>query len=357
MRKAVRHLLVLTIVLTPSAVFAQPPARVSVDSVTGIGLFKGQGATDRPDASVDIGFVVRLSDGWMAYVRPWFFKSAQGSDWDKEIYQAALQYQRGGRVATRVDAGYIASPIGLGMLDMRADANPTIRPHLSYFVPLMPFDRGAPRVGPIASSYPLGAQLSLSTTRWDARAAVVNSTPTRKFALNADSPNPRNTPVLVVGGGVTPRAGLRLGAAMAAGSYATPGELTDRAAVDRRLTMWSVEGEYAFGHTKLSGELTRERFASGAARDTAATWFVQGTQTLSPRWFVAARYEGISAPPFGGAATRGPRLTYKCTETAVGFRLSPELTIRGSVFAGKFYTRTDYDQQAGLSIVWSRRWW
>jgi hypothetical protein len=343
--------------LAATRAFAQPPARVSVDSVAGVDLFKGQGSTDRPDASLDIGISARLTDSWMLYARPWIFKSAQGGDWDKEIYQAAVQYQRAGRVAARVDAGYIASPIGLGMLDMRADTNPTIRPHLSYFIPLMPFDRGAPQLGPIVSSYPLGAQLSLSTTKWDARGAVVNSAPTRRFALYADTPNPRTTPVVVVGGGVTPRPGLRIGAAAATGRYATHNEIGQPFPVDRDLRMWSVEGEYAVGYTKVSAEVTRELFAAGFARDTSASWFVQGTQTLSPRWFVAARHEGISAPPFGGAATLGPRLTYKCTETSVGYRVSPELTVRGSFFAGRFYTRSDYDQQAGVSLVWSRRWW
>ena len=96
---------------------------------------------------------------------------------------------------------------------------------------------------------------------------------------------------------------------------------------------------------------------AGASRDTASSWFLQGVQTLSPRWFAAARHEGISAPPFGGRATLGPRMTYKTTEASVGFRLSPELTVRGSFFASKWYTNTAYDQQAGLSLVWSRRWW
>jgi hypothetical protein len=356
--EALRHILILVATLTPVAAAAQSRERVSVDSVAAVDFFEGQGASDRPDGIVDVGVVVRLSDGWLAYVRPWFFKSAQGSDWDKEIYQAALQYQRGGRVDTRVDAGYIASPIGLGMLDMRADANPTIRPHLSYFVPLMPFDRSAPSVGPIVASYPLGAQITVSTSRWDARGAVVSSAPTRRFALNADTPNPRATPVFVAGGGVTPRTGLRLGAAMAAGLYATREELKAPAALaDRRLTMWSFEGEYGVGYTKVSGEVTRARFDAGAVRDTAATWFVQGTQTVSPRWFLAARHEGISAPPFGGQVTGGPRLMYKTNEVAVGYRISPELTVRSSVFASKWYTNTTYDQQAGISLVWSRRWW
>jgi hypothetical protein len=341
----------------PAAATAQELARVSVDSVAGIDLFKGQGATDRPDASVDIGAVVRLGDGWSIYMRPWFFKSSDGSAWSREIYQAALQYQRSGRIATRLDAGYIASPIGLGMLDMRADLNPTIRPHLSYFLPLMPFDRAAPVIGPIAASYPLGAQLTASTARWDVRGAVTASAPTRRFALNAAEPNPRRTPVGVAGGGVTPRPGLRIGAAVAAGRYATGEELTDQAITDRRLTMWSLEGEYAVGYTRLTGEFTREIFTAGPLRDASATWYLQGVQTLSARWFAALRGEGISAPPFGGAVTHGPRLAYRNVEASAGYRVTPECTLRGSWFASKWYTQDGFDQQAGISLVWSRRWW
>ena len=106
--------------------------------------------------------VVRLDDQWSLQIRPWFFKSASADTWNKEIYQAAVRYDRQGPVSLRVDAGYIASPIGLGMLDMRADINPTIQGHPSYFVPLMPFDRGAPLVRSIASSYPLGALATMN---------------------------------------------------------------------------------------------------------------------------------------------------------------------------------------------------
>ena len=91
-----------------------------------------------------------------------------------EIYQAAVQYERSGRVSTRVDLGYILSPIGLGMMDMRPDTNPTITPHLSYVIPMPAFDAGVPSSLPIASSYPLGGQVTASTTLWDARAAVVS---------------------------------------------------------------------------------------------------------------------------------------------------------------------------------------
>lgn len=123
----------------------------------------------------------------------------------RELYQAAVRYERHAALSYRIDAGYIASPLGLGMLDMRADVNPTIQPHLSYFVPLLPFDTGAPMVGAIAASYPLGITTTASTARWDARAAVVNSAPTRRSAFNATRGNPDATPVLIAGGGVTLR--------------------------------------------------------------------------------------------------------------------------------------------------------
>jgi len=121
--------------------------------------------------------------------------------------------------------------------------------------------------------------------------------------------------------------------------------------------MWSLEADYAFAYTKVSAEWTREQFEAGAQRNASASWFVQGMQTLSPRWFVAARYEGISAPPFGGEITGSPRLAYTNAEASAGYRVSPELTIRSSWFATRWYTSTGYDHQAGVSLVWSRRWW
>src|SRR6476469_2875300 len=102
-----------------AAMNAQSLSRVSLDSVGAVDLFQGEGTTGNPDASVDISGVVRLADGWSVHVRPWFFKSSSnGSAWSRELYQAAVQYERPGTTSLRVDAGYIASPIGLGMVEM-----------------------------------------------------------------------------------------------------------------------------------------------------------------------------------------------------------------------------------------------
>jgi hypothetical protein len=344
--------------LCVSPVSAQTLARFSLDSVSAVDLFKGEGTTGHPDASLDVSSVIRITDRWSVHLRPWLFHSAAANaGWNKEIYDASIRYVRPGTTSLRVDAGYMASPIGLGMLDMRADINPTIQPHLSYFIPMLPFERGAPTNGAIAASYPLGIVGAASSGRWDARVALVNTAPTRKYVLSTDGGNPKQTPVWILGGGITPRTGMRLGASMAAGRYATARELADPTGPDRKLRMWTAEGEYAFGYTKLAAEYTRERFARGPRSDTAATWFAQVMQTLTPRWFAAARHETMDAPPPVFAGPSGPRVSFRTTEATIGYRLTPELIVRGSVTASRYYTATTVDRRAGVQLVWARRWW
>jgi hypothetical protein len=339
----------LAAISVPAA--AQEQARFALDSAVHVDLFRGQNASTLPNVIVDVTATARLGGGWVAYVRPWL-RQPRAPRWDVEIYQAAVQYQRPGRVATRLDAGYIASPIGLGMLETLPNLNPTVMPHLSYFTPLPTFDASAPRVQAIAASYPLGAQVTVSGTSWDARGAVVHATPTRMFVIGRRG-NPASTPAVVVGGGVTPRVGLRIGGALARGAYASERELTDPLAGPRTATMTSVEVEYAFGHTRVAGELTHDRFDAAGVTNTAVAWFLQGSHALSPRWFVAGRHEGVQAP----AAGSGTRATMHIAEATLGYRVALDVTLRGAVVSRKSFARTDWDQQAGLSVVWARRWW
>lgn len=336
--------------------FAQSLARFSLDSAVGVDVFRGENAADRPNIVVDITGVVRLGDGWLFYIRPWF-RQPRAPEWNKEIYQAALQYTHNGAISTRVDAGYIVSPIGLGMLDTRPGINPVIGPHFSYIQSMPAFDSGSPRVTPLASSYPLGGQLTLSTNLWDVRASVVNAAPTRKYVINNNGTNPRPTPVFVAGGGITPRVGLRLGLAFAHGLYATPSETTRTPPEGRAVTIWNAEGEWSFGYTKVSGEITRDRLETFMGTETAYGWFVQGLQTLTPRVFVAARQEGASAPPLRTGLVVGSRSVLHVTETTVGYRLNTDVTFRGSFQSRKVYARRAWDQQAGVSVVWAHRWW
>lgn len=353
MRATVACLLLLT---TAPRLSAQSLARFSFDSVAAIDLFQGENTIDRPNIVIDVTGVLRLSDGWVLYIRPWF-RQPRTNEWDKEIYQAAIQYERSGTVSTRVDAGYIVSPIGLGMVDTRPGVNPTIAPHLSYVTPMPVFDPTAPRARPIASTYPLGGQVTVSTVRWDVRGAVVSSAPTRPYVINGDA-NPRATPVLVAGGGFTPTPGLRLGLSIANGLHATSKELTTQAFGDSRgSTLVALEGEYAFGYTKFAGELLGNRLQSHVGEETAYAWFLQGIQTLTPRVFVAGRQEGTSAPPLRTTVNPRGRTAFHTTEATFGYRIVPDLTARASYMARKAFTRTTWDHQAGMSLVWARQWW
>jgi hypothetical protein len=343
----------MTIVL-PSSVYAQPAARWSLDSAVSVNRFVGENTGDRPDVVVDVTASARLGHGWIAYLRPWI-RSASTDPYavSREIYQAAVQHERQGRVATRLELGYILSPIGIGMMDMRPDSNPTISPHLSYLIPMPSFDAGAPASMPVASSYPLGAQLTASTTAWDLRTAVVSSPPNRMYVLGLSAPNPAARPVFVAGGGITPRTGLRLGMGYATGIYATRDEVAASSAGDRRSQLVTIEGDLAFGYTHLSGELARNWLDAAEGQRTATSWFVQGQQTLSPRWFAAGRYEGADAP---SRLPAGAPPTLRVAEATAGYRLSPEFTVRGSVAARKTYFSPFTSRQAGVSVVWARRW-
>src|SRR4029077_13475748 len=101
-----------------------------LDTTVGFDLFRGDNVSDRPQVIVDIIGTVQLGDRWQVQVRPWFRlprpspPTAPVPPWDIEFYQASLRYERAGTIATRVDAGYIASPVGLGLFDANPKANP-----------------------------------------------------------------------------------------------------------------------------------------------------------------------------------------------------------------------------------------
>ena len=89
----------------------------------------------------------------------------------------------------------------------------------------------------------------------------------------------------------------------------------------------TVETEFAFRYTKLAGEYTRDILTTTTGESVTAGWYFQGQQTLTPRWFAAARVERI------GATVRDPLLTptvssFLGAEETLGYRLTPDLTFR-----------------------------
>jgi hypothetical protein len=356
------HVLAVVVALVgaPYTARAQSVDRFTADSVIAVDVFGGQNVSNKPQVVVDVSAGVRLGENWQAFFRPWFRKARPTTPtgvappWDAQLYQAGIRYERPGPLAVRVDAGQLVSPIGLAMFDWRPNLNPTIVPHLSNVVSMPVFDPTVPRQVPVSQAYPLGTQLTLSTGWWDARAAVVNSAPTHAWALGAENIQ-KQTAVIEAGGGITPTVGLRFGMSFAHGKYATESE-APATGDGRMMTLVGVEGEYAFAYTKLSGEFIHTGFETARGTADAYAYFLQGVQTITPRWFAAAKYEGTSAPPLTTATSAGRRTRMRMAEATAGFRLNPAITLRSSYYTRRSYTGTRWDRQFAVSVVWTQRW-
>lgn len=364
MRSVALALLACSAVPIASARAQTPYERFSLDTTAAIDLFGGNNVSGDPQVIVDIVATARLGNGWQAFFRPWFRQARpapgfEAPPWDAQIYQASLRYERTGTVSTRVDMGYMPSPVGLGIFDVNPKQNPTIAGHFSYFVPMLPFDTGSARVPAIASTYPLAAVFTASTTKWDARVGLTNSSPVR-ISVPAVTANPESTPVFEAGAGVTPTIGLRLGMSFAHGEYLTASEFAPiLPQVGRRMTLVGLEGEYAFRYTKLTGEVVHDTFATISSGNVGATtWFIQGIQTLAPRWYIAGRHEGTSSPVVATGAFFAPQPTMLSNELTAGFRVNRDIILKASYYTRRPYGRVgDWDHQAGVQAVWDHRWW
>ena len=73
---------------------------------------------------------------------------------------------------------------------------------------------------------------------------------------------------------------------------------------------------------------------------------MQGAQTLAPRWFVAGRVERINTTlPLGTAVEQD----FKSTEQTLGYRLTPEITLRVSHRMREPFGRTTWDHLGAVS--------
>jgi hypothetical protein len=349
-----------------SAAAQTPFERFSLDTTAAIDVFGGDNVSNRPQIVVDVVASARLSNGWQVFFRPWFRQARPTAPglaappWDAQIYQASLRYERSGPVSTRLDMGYMPSPVGLGQFDVNPRQNPMIAGHSSYFAPMLPFDTGSSaRVPAIASTYPLAAVATASTTTWDARVAIANSSPVR-ISIPGVLANPRATAVFEAGAGVTPIIGLRVGVSLAHGAYLTGTEFAPSLLQnDQTLTLTGLEGEYAFRYTTLRAEVVHDTFSTLSGSSVGATtWFVQGTQALAPRWYVAGRHEATSSPVLGTGVLLRAEPTLLANELTAGFRVNRDVLLKASYYTRHPYGRVgDWDHQAGVQAVWDHRWW
>jgi hypothetical protein len=271
------------------------------------------------------------------------------------MYQLQLRYTSSTRIPVRVDAGIISSPLGLATLELKADRNPTIGAPFYYFVPLPSFDGQFDHVTLMSGGYPLGAIVSASGTRWDVRGGVTDSSPARQRNVFGADRAPAASQV-VAGGGVTPVTGLRIGAGFARGQYRSPAvSQTGVATHGARATVFTVEGEYAIGYTRISGEWIVDRFETTIAPAVARGFNLQAVQTLTPRWFAAGRTVHATSPVLKGF--RPGRRAATSAEATLGYRVTPIFTLRGGYQGSNSMYRPTWEHAIAVSAVWAQRWW
>lgn len=348
----------LVLLAVPAVAQQAKPSVLSIDSAASIDFTTDWNGNDTKGVFIDSLITADFGGNVQAAVRPQFQRLANSGEWNRQIWVAELRWERPGTVAFRVEGGYIPSPVGLANLTLRPQLNPTIAQPAELFTSIPSPEVRGPRINLLSGIYPLGAQTTVSGTHWDARIAVMDTSPLRLRRVFADpnpplfAGNPPRFTNVVIGGGVTPFVGFRIGAALTHGGWLRAGE---SAAIteDRNATVVNIESELSFRHTSLAGEWVHDTLDTSLGSRSASGWYVQAAQTLAPRWFVAGRLERINTTLPVAAAT-GQRFTG--TEQTLGYRLTPELTVRMSHRVREPFGRTTWDHLAAVSLVWYRRW-
>jgi hypothetical protein len=304
---------------------------------------------------------VRLFGGWTLVSRPMALHRPN-APWAIHLAQFAVRRESTtGPVAVRLEAGLLASPVGLASLTARAASNPTITP-ASPFGRGLTVETGAPPVQLYPLTYPVGAQASFSTRRWDARVGVIDTTPLRvRWPLEKNQPLPAAN--LLLAGGVSPRTGLRAGGWFMHGNWARKDEITTSVAGDRAASSGGVEVEYEVAWTRLAAEWTGSRVTTATGPAAPMTWMIEGMQTLSPRWFAAGRIRRANAFSVPGRGYTGPTtsaglrpIDENSREVVIGYRATPDVSLRAGYLVNRAYGAAAWSHRAEASIVWARRW-
>ena len=329
-------------------------SRFALDVVAAADADHGSQVSRKATGWFDLFGAVKISENFDLRVRPVLFRRTFDGTWQTQMYELALRYERPGRVGVRVDAGQFTSPIGLSLLENRPDKNPIVSQHSTLYLPIPFYEGGTPSTNLLAAAYPLGAKVTVSGAKWDARVAVIDSSPVRGRPFFGDNKPPRMANV-VAGVGVTPYIGLRLGAAVGGGDYAAASEVRDQSRGDRRATLAQVEGEWAFRYTRIAGEFLWTRRELALVDSRVDGGWIEITQTVHPRVFVAARYDDQWTDWTAMPVNVARHEKYQRVEAGAGFRVMPEVTLRASFMTRKGYVVGFWDDQLLASVVFAKR--
>jgi hypothetical protein len=319
---------------------------VAFDTVVGVQDYFDVTGVWEPQLIIDPSVTVEVAPRLQLTVRPLIWHVMTG-DWEVYVPQASVRYEFDKGTKWRLEAGKFTSPIGLGMTENRASVNDSvIWWHRGYYSPLPSMGGGAAMHSLISSIYPTGISANTSAEHWDARVAFIDRAPADFFHLE----HPPFRPNGVVGGGITPRQGMRIGAATA---WGRSGDLN----TSDPYKMINIEGEYAFGYTKVSGEWTRDRFETPAGERDAHGATLQVKQTLTPRMFAHSRATAITSPLRIAATGETPQRTSWFVDSTLAYLVSAETTMKVAYTTIKKSNAARVDNQIGVSIIWAKRWW
>lgn len=347
------RLVAVIVLLVPASARAQE-SRVALDVVAAADADAGSQVSRKATGWFDLFGAVRMAEGLDLRARPVVFRRSFDGAWQAQIYELALRYERPGRIGVRIDGGQFPSPIGLSILENRPDKNPVVSPHSTLYLPIPRYEPGTPNTFLLAASYPLGVKATLSGGHWDARVAVTDSSAIRGRPFFGDDKPPRMANVMA-GAGFTPLIGLRLGGAIAHGTYALEEEVRDPSRGDRAASLVQVEGEWSFGYTRIAGEMlwTKRELAAVDARVDGG--WVEAVQTLNARMFLAGRFDEQWTKWLSVADGLDRAEPYRRVEVTMGYRVTPEITLRGSFMTRKGYVVGFWDDQLLASIVYARK--
>lgn len=355
---------ILALIVAAAAPLSAQHSRFALDAVAAVDDDNGSQVVRKASAWFDLFGAARIVDGLDFRARPVVFRRAFDGSWQTQMYELALRYERPGKIGVRFDAGVFPSPIGQAILENRPDKDPVISQHSTLYLPIprvtaiskptTTYEAGTPTTWLLAAAYPLGAKMTVSGAKWDARVAVIDNSPIRGRPFFGDNKPPRMANI-VAGVGITPYIGVRFGAAMATGDYAAASEVRDKTRGDRHANMAQVEGEWSFRHTRIAGEyLWTERGLATQDATVNGGW-IEVTQTLTPRVFVASRYDHQFTEWVNPADRRQLHEPYQRSETAIGYRVTPEVTVRASYMTRKGYNVAFWDDQVLASIVFAKK--
>jgi hypothetical protein len=197
-----------------------------------------------------------------------------------EVYldQAGIRYTRNN--AFVVDAGKMPHVIGTFAGRRFSTRNPLI---------------GQPDGYPL--QYPVGAMVSGASTHWDYRAAVLSLPVTHVNYVPAPSVSYR--PAL--GGGFTPLVGVRIGGSATWGPYLnrslTTRQLNGASWRDYGERVIAADVEASHGYLETRAEISRSTYeVPRKPTITGTTYYGEAKYTLTPRLFVASRFERNAYP-------------------------------------------------------------